>query len=212
MLVIYEDNHLLALSKPAGILTQPSPDESSSLETQAKAWLKQKYSKPGQVYLHAIHRLDKVTSGIVLFAKTDKALSRLNQKMRERAITKIYHAVISGQLPADEGVLCHNLKHARLHAEIADDGKPAQLRYKVLKQAGGLNLVEVDLETGRYHQIRIQLAAVGCPVLGDERYGGQAYKPGAVALHHRRMRFSHPVTGVELELEAPYPADWPIEP
>ncbi|OPZ59791.1 MAG: Ribosomal large subunit pseudouridine synthase D [Deltaproteobacteria bacterium ADurb.Bin510] len=213
MQVVYEDNHLLAVNKPAGVLTQPSPTESASLETQAKAWLKDKYAKPGQVYLHAVHRLDKVTSGLVLFAKTDKSLSRLNQQMRGRSIVKIYHAVVTGQLPASAGELCHNLQHARLHTEVVDDGKPARLSYRLLKQAGDLSLVEIDLQTGRYHQIRAQLAAVGCPVLGDERYGGRpGYAAGAVALHHKRMRFTHPVTKAELELEAPYPADWPLLP
>lgn len=213
MQVVYEDNHLLAVSKPPGLLTQPSPNENASLETQAKAWLKEKYLKPGLVYLHAVHRLDKVTSGIVLFAKTDKALSRLNQQMRGRSIVKIYHAVVTGQLPASQGELCHQLKHARLHATVDDDGKPAQLNYRVLARQGGLTLVEIDLVTGRYHQIRAQLAAIGCPVVGDARYGSQTgLAAEAVALHHKSMRFSHPVTQASLTLEAPYPAGWPLLP
>ncbi len=211
--VLYEDNHLLAVNKPAGLLTQPSGTPGDSLEARSKAWIKQSRNKPGDVYLHAVHRLDRPVSGIVLFARTSKALSRMNQLMRNREVHKVYHAVVTGMLPEDEGTLRHHLRHARMHAELAGEhetgSREGVLHYRVMERSRFMSLVEVRLETGRYHQIRAQLAGSGCPVLGDERYGGRAWQgQGAIALHHRRMEFIHPTLKTLITILAPYPAPW----
>lgn len=211
--VLYEDNHLLAVNKPAGLLTQPSGTSGDSLEARAKAWIKQTRNKPGEVFLHAVHRLDRPVSGIVLFARTSKALSRMNQLMRNREIRKIYHAVLTGTLPGLEGTLRHHLRHARMHSKVAREHEAGSregiLHYRVIDRSRTVSLVEIRLETGRYHQIRAQLAGSGCPVLGDERYGGQAWQEcGAVALHHRCMEFAHPTLKTPLSIVAPYPPSW----
>jgi 23S rRNA pseudouridine1911/1915/1917 synthase len=213
--VLYEDNHLLALNKPAGLLTQPSGTPGDSLEAQAKAWIKQTRYKPGEVFLHAVHRLDRPVSGIVLFARTSKALSRMNRLMRNREVQKVYHAVITGRLPGDEGTLRHHLRHARMHSELAHDhesgAREGILHYRVMERSRFMSLVEIRLETGRYHQIRAQLAGSGCPVLGDGRYGGRAWQePGAIALHHQCMEFSHPTLKTPVTITAPYPAFWTL--
>jgi 23S rRNA pseudouridine1911/1915/1917 synthase len=212
--ILYEDNHLLAVNKPPGILTQPSGTASQSLEERSKAWIKETKKKPGDVYLHAVHRLDRPASGIVLFARTSKALSRMNEQMRKREIVKIYHAILTNMLPADEGTLENILRHSRLRAVTASSEDPgarlSSLTYRVLKCSGGLVLVEAKLGTGRYHQIRAQFAACGCPILGDTRYGGETWAdPEGIALHHRRMEFLHPISKSPIRIEAPYPETWP---
>ncbi len=208
--ILYSDNHLLAINKPAGMLTQPSSTGRDNLETRAKAWIKREKEKLGNVYLHSIHRLDRQVSGVVLFARTSKALSRLNKQMRERRIVKIYHALTSTRPFPTQGMLEHALKHGDHCAEIVgfDDpgAKPARLHYRLLKDlAEGLHLLEIRLETGRYHQIRAQLAAAGCPIEGDQRYGGSGPFAQGIGLHHREMRVRHPVNQEELHLIAPYP-------
>ncbi len=212
--VLYHDNHLLAVNKPTGILTQPSGTDKDNLEDRAKVWVKEAKNKPGNVFLHAAHRLDQVVSGVVLFACTDKALSRLNADMREHKFTKIYHAIVSGTPPQAEGSLRHFLTHDDYHATIAKagdrDAKECLLDYKVLKKSGHQTLLEIQLHTGRYHQIRAQLAAIGCPILGDGKYGSEIILPeNAIALHHVRLTVIHPVSKEKLLLEAPYPAHWP---
>jgi len=211
--VLYEDNHLLALNKPAGLLTQPSGTPGDSLEARAKAWIKQTRNKPGEVYLHAVHRLDRPVSGIVLFARTSKALGRMNQLMRNREVHKVYHAVITGRLPGDEGTLRHHLRHAHMHSELAGEHETGSrqgiLHYRVMGRSRSMSLVEIRLETGRYHQIRAQLAGSGCPILGDGRYGGRAWQgQGAIALHHRCMAFIHPTRKTPVTITAPYPPLW----
>lgn len=199
--VLFEDNHLLVVNKPAGLLTQPSGTNRDSLEDRAKAWIKDRYNKPGNVFLHAVHRLDLPVSGIVVFARTSKALSRLNEAMRQRETKKIYCALVEGTFPAAEGILEHTIIHDDFHAQIHPQGKLARLKYRAMSTH-----VEIELETGRYHQIRLQLSAVGCPIVGDCRYGSTApFQEGAIALHHHRMAFAHPVTGASLTLEAPIP-------
>jgi 23S rRNA pseudouridine1911/1915/1917 synthase len=212
--VLFRDNHLLALNKPAGLLTQPSGTDADSLENLAKLFIKETAGKPGNVYLHAVHRLDRVASGIALFALTGKSLSRMNGLMRERKITRVYHAVVSGSLPSPQGELVHFLRHSRLKSVEADEHEPgarrSSLRFRTLSVSGGLTLIEVDLETGRYHQIRAQLGLSGCPILGDSLYGSRlSYHPGGIALHHRRMEFPHPVTKDPVLIEAAYPHGWP---
>ncbi len=192
---VYSDNHILVVEKPVGMATQPD------LTELAQAWVKKKYNKPGNVFLHPIHRLDKLVSGLVLFARTSKALSRLQEMMRDRKIVKIYHALVEGDLPEDEGRLVHYLIHGSFRAEVSKQGKEAILDYHVLKHEKNATLLEINLVTGRYHQIRAQLAAVGCPVLGDEKYGSKRAWPKGIALHHSEMRFEHPVTKEPLVLK-----------
>ena len=233
--VLYHDNQMLAVNKPAGLLTQPSGTDKDNLEDRAKAYIKEVKGKPGNVFLHAVHRLDQVVSGIVLFACTDKALSRLNADMRAHRFTKIYHAVVSGVLPQKEGSLRHFLIHDDYRAEVAKEGDPdareCLLDYKVISKQVGTDrravrpssggalgdsalpttLLEIQLHTGRYHQIRAQLAAIGCPIVGDEKYGSKVKLPGgAIALHHARLTVIHPVSKVEVVIEASYPGHWPV--
>lgn len=197
--IIYEDNHLLVLNKPAGMLTQPSGTEQMSLEEMAKQWIKQRDQKPGNVFLHAVHRLDKPVSGLVLFAKTSKALSRLQAEMRHKNTKKVYIALVEGVPPSSSGVLEHYLSHddhrATVRTTPSPDAKLARLSYRIIKTKDQLSLIEIILETGRYHQIRAQFAAIGCPIVGDHKYGSHAtYQPDAIALHHARLEIAHPIT------------------
>ena len=176
MKILFEDNHILAVDKPAGMLTQPTDRESDSLETLAKAWIKEKYQKPGNVFLGVVHRLDRPVSGIVLFAKTSKALARLNAAIRERTFHKTYCALVEGILSKDEDILEHYLRHdehrATLSTKKDPEAKLARLHYKVVKRfekTPTTTMLMIDLETGRYHQIRAQLAASNHPIVGDEK-------------------------------------------
>lgn len=207
---LFEDNHLLVLNKPCGLLTQPSGTERESLEQWAKAWIKEKDCKPGNVFLESVHRLDKPVSGIVLFAKTSKALSRLNESTRSKKMRKIYWAWVEGDLPMDEGTLEHFLVHDDFYARCVGENDPAakaaRLNFWVLERRNGRTLVEIELLTGRYHQIRVQFSAMGYPVWGDRKYGGRGqYDDEAIALHHRRLEFVHPVLQQGLSFEAPPP-------
>lgn len=199
--VIYEDNHLLIVNKPAGLLTQPAGSIEDSLETRAKAWIKEKYQKPGNVFLGVVHRLDKPVSGIVVFAKTSKALSRLNEGMRSKETTKIYHALVEGGPKSESGVLQTYLKHDDHRAYVCEkndyEGKLAKLHYRVLERRQGMTLLEIILDTGRYHQIRCQCFAEGFPIVGDTKYGGHPranFNSNQIALHHALLKLKHPVT------------------
>ena len=208
--VLFEDNHLLIINKLAGLLTQPSGTSQDSLEAQAKEWLKHKYNKPGNVFLEAIHRLDKPVSGIVVFSKTSKALSRLNAAQRDKRSRKIYVALLERSLKYAEGTLQHYLVHEDYHARIAHPSDPnakvARLQYRIVGEQNGYPLVEIELETGRYHQIRAQFAAAGAPLLGDKRYGGNVSLPDhGIALHHFRIVLPHPITNELLTIECPPP-------
>lgn len=214
--VVYEDNHLLAVCKPAGLLTQPSGTAEDSLETRAREWVRVHRHKPGNVFLHAVHRLDRDVSGVVLFAVTGKALSRINEQLRRGAVRRIYHALVADAPPQEAGRLEHWLAHRRHRAEVttseARGARRCALAYRTVARRGGVSLLEIELHTGRYHQIRAQLAASGCPVLGDDRYGsGKPWPAGGIGLHHRRLEIEHPVRREPLILEAPYPQGWPAE-
>src|SRR3990167_1481144 len=196
--VIFCDNHLLIALKPCSLPTQPSPDGGESLEEFAKEWVKNKYQKPGNVFLHAVHRLDKPVSGLVLFARTSKALSRLNEKQRNFEIQRIYTAEVEGILPAKEGKLDHYLIHKEHRAILgrADDegAKHARLIYHVLKFKEHTTLASIELETGRYHQIRAQFSAIGHPIVGDKKYGAKTGDGKVIHLHCTQIGFEHPVT------------------
>ncbi len=206
--VIYCDNHLLVASKPSGMPTQTHREVELSAEEWAKEWVKKKFKKPGQVFLHAVHRLDKHVAGLVLFARTGKALSRLQKMMRERKIEKTYLAWVSGVPQEKEKLLEHYLVHGHHRALVSkpkDQGaKLATLHYRVLKKEKGRALLEVKLITGRYHQIRAQLAAIGHPILGDIKYGSTApFQAGAIALWHSQLVFEHPVSKESVHVTLP---------
>ncbi|MBA3958279.1 MAG: RNA pseudouridine synthase [Parachlamydiaceae bacterium] len=211
--ILFEDNHQVVVNKPAGLLTQPSGTNQDSLEAQVKQWIKEHYNKPGNVFLEAVHRIDKPVSGIVLFARTSKGLSRLQESMREKKSKKIYLALIEGVLGNPNGTLEHYLVHDDFQARIAPKtdsaAKLARLHYRVLKQAGQCCLVEIELETGRYHQIRVQFAAIGHPIRGDVKYGSRfAESEEHIFLHHSRLQIPHPITGELQQFEAPLPDYW----
>lgn len=204
--VIFCDNHILVVSKPAGLSTQPHPGNDHNLTDQAKAWIKKKYDKPGNVYLEPVHRLDKPVSGLVLFARTSKALSRLQEMMRQKSISKTYFAWVEGTLPQSQGTLEHYLFHDEHRARIVNashrGAKNARLNYKLLEQLKNHSYVEIDLETGRYHQIRAQFSSIGCPIVGDGKYGSASpSSANKIALHHGRLKLNHPVTKEPLLFE-----------
>lgn len=206
--VIFEDNHLLVLSKPGNLSTQPSPTAPDSLEAQAKVWLKAKYKKPGNVYLHAVHRLDRPVTGIVVFAKTSKALSRLQAAIRGNLTKKIYHAWVEGSLTSGvlEDYLIHG-DHIALQGKPKDkEAKHCRLSYKAIKKTENKTLLEIELETGRYHQIRAQLGYRGHPVIGDKKYGSRSALD-TIALHHSLFSIPHPVTCEMMTFESP-PTDY----
>ena len=197
--VLYEDNHQLVANKSAGVLTQPSGTDQENLEALAKQWIKEKAQKPGNVFLEAVHRLDKPVSGIVLFAKTSKALSRLNEFIRNKQLNKVYLALVEGVPSKKEGTLEHYLIHGEHRSFIASekdsDAKLAKLHYRIVESKDNQALLEITLETGRYHQIRAQLSAIGCPIIGDHKYGSvQELMDGTIRLHHYRLQVPHPIT------------------
>lgn len=198
--VIYLDNHILVLNKPAGLATQPSADSKESLEEEAKNWIKKEFKKPFGVFLHAVHRIDKPVSGLVLFARTSKALARLNLAMRLGKFSKKYQAIVEGVVGMDRACLEHFLIHGDRKAIVASEGDPlakkCRLHFVVQARAAHFTQLEIDLETGRYHQIRAQLSAIGHPIVGDAKYGSRhaPFAKNIIALHQRQMSFPHPVT------------------
>ncbi len=199
MEILFEDNHLLVLDKPSGLLTQPTDLEKDSLETRAKAFLKKRDHKPGNVYLHALFRLDRPVSGVVLFAKTSKALSRLNESVRKKETKKIYRALLEGRPPEPKGTLHHFLLKTEFQTNVVDakteGAKECLLDYRTLEEMENQTLVEIELTTGRYHQIRAQFSAVGTPLLGDSKYGSQTpFKENSIALCHQEFHIPHPIT------------------
>lgn len=210
--ILYDDNHLLVVNKPSGLVTQPTRNSKESLEEWAKAWVKKKAQKSGNVFLHAIHRLDRKASGLVVFARTSKALSRLNHSLREGKFQKTYIAVVEGVLSQKEGSLRHYVVHDDFNARVVSSeeqgGKLALLNYTVLKISPRCTLVSIDLKTGRYHQIRVQFSAIGSPVLGDQTYGCAVSHENTIALCHSKVTFPHPVLGNAVTFEAPLPYHW----
>ena len=212
--VIHLDNHLLVVSKPAGMLVQGDATGDDDLVTLAKAYLKRRFDKPGNVFVGLVHRLDRPTSGVVVLARTSKAASRLSEQFRRRAVGKRYLAIVSGRLDGTgraEDWLAPSGGGVGVVAEGASSAKRAALRWRALAHRSGRTLVEVDLETGRKHQIRVQLAALGAPVLGDFRYGDSA-EPFAdgrgIALHAYRLTVEHPTRREPMGFTAPPPPSW----
>lgn len=205
--IIYQDNHLLCLDKPGGLLTQPSGTDRDSLEAQGKAWIKTEYNKPGAVFLEAAHRLDAAACGVVLFARTSKALSRLNAAIREGKCQKEYRALVEGCPARNAARLKNWLRHDEHFATVVtgpeEGARESFLDYEVLEKRGRFTLLKVILGSGRYHQIRAQLAYLGVPIAGDSRYGAATvYHQGCVALQHYCLRLNHPVGGGELCLKS----------
>lgn len=212
--IIYEDNHLLVVNKRVGDLIQGDKTGDTPLSELAKQYIKEKYDKPGNVYLGVPHRLDRPTSGLIVFTKTSKALSRLNKLFSSRDITKIYWAIVQNVPKKTSGTLQHYLTRNRRqnksysHDKEVKDSKVGILHYKVKKALDRYYLLEINLETGRHHQIRSQLAKIGSTIKGDLKYGADRSNPdGGIHLHARALHFVHPVTKEKLKLIAPPPND-----
>ncbi len=212
--VIYEDNHLLALNKKSGQIVQGDKTGDVSLFTLAKAYIKEKYQKPGRVFLGVVHRLDRPVSGLLLYARTSKSVTRLNEMFRENRPEKVYWAIVQNKPPADEGTLENFLKKdpGKNKSFVCHKDTPgarhASMTYRMAGASQRYCLLEVRLHTGRHHQIRVQLAHVGCPVKGDLKYGyPRSNKDGSISLHARKMCFIHPVRKTEIKLVAPVPDD-----
>ncbi|MBR4220230.1 MAG: RNA pseudouridine synthase [Victivallales bacterium] len=198
--IVYVDNHLLCLDKPGGLLTQPSGTDRDSLEAWGKAWLKEEYHKPGAVFLEAVHRIDAPVCGLVLFARTSKALSRLNEAVRNGACTKEYRALVAGVPKVPQAELRNWLTHDDHLARVVPKGTPnahlATLQYELLeRRPNNTSLLRILLGSGRYHQIRVQLSHAGFPIAGDNKYGAKlAYREGCIALQHYRLTVPHPIS------------------
>lgn len=212
--VLYEDNHLIIVNKRAGDIVQGDKTGDMPLSDVVKDYIKDKYNKPGNVYLGVVHRLDRPTTGIVMFSKTSKALPRLNRLFAERDAHKTYWALIKNAPPKQTDTLIHWLrKNPKNNKSTAFPNKSAEskkaiLHYQVLKQLDNYYLVEVALETGRHHQIRVQLASIGCPIKGDLKYGFNRSNPdGSISLHARHLEFTHPVSKKDIQVTAPLPND-----
>jgi len=212
--ILFEDNHLLAVVKPAGLATMGVPGDRPSLLAQAKEYIKRRYRKPGNVYLGIVSRLDAPVTGVVLLARTSKAARRLTEQFRSQEVEKTYWALVERAIHPAEGTcrdwLAEDPRHRRMHVVASGEpqAKEAVLHYRRLAYIANNSLVEVCLETGRKHQIRVQLAQRGFPILGDRKYGaGQPWAEG-IALHARCLRLCHPVGGEPLELVAPLPGIW----
>lgn len=212
--VFHEDNHLLVLYKPAGLLAQGDETGAANLLDLAKAWLKQRHHKPGRVFLGLVQRLDRPVAGVMLFARTSKAAARLSAQLRTRQTRKVYLAVVDGRPPSDRGRLTNHIERqdrlSRIAPQPTASSREARLSYRVLETADGRSLVEVELETGRKHQIRLQLAHIGCPIVGDVRYGARAALPSRpIALLSRGITLEHPTRREMLSFVCPFPTAWP---
>lgn len=213
--VLYRDNHLLVLYKPAGLLVQSDETQEQSLLELGKAWVKDVYKKPGNVFLGMVHRLDRPVAGVVLFCRTSKAAGRMSEQFRLKSTEKYYVAVVEGELKEKKGTLVNFLVRRENRSSIVVPGETpcsqeAVLSYSVLDVADGRTLIRIKLETGRHHQIRVQLAHIGHPIVGDLRYGASAPLSGKqIALFAKELRVNHPVRGERMLFESHLPCAWP---
>lgn len=212
--VLFEDNHLIAVNKRSGDIVQGDKTGDVPLPEIIKEWLKVKYGKPGNVFCGVIHRLDRPVSGVVLFAKTSKGLSRMTEQFREKETNKTYWAIVKNKPAVPEGKLVHYLlKDEKSNKSKAFDkeikgSKRAELLYKLIASGENYHLLEVNLLTGRHHQIRAQLAKMGCSIKGDLKYGSErSNRDGSISLHSRQLSFVHPVSKETITLTAPVPND-----
>jgi len=214
MTVLYEDNHLIAVNKTCSEIVQGDKTGDEPLSETLKKFLKEKYNKPGEVFLGVTHRLDRPVSGVVLFAKTSKALTRLNEMFKNQEIKKTYWAIVKNKPEELEGRLEHFLvrnekqNKSTAHTKMVPGAKKAALTFKLIASSDSYYLLEVHLETGRHHQIRCQLAKMGCPIRGDLKYGFPRSNPnGGISLHARNVAFIHPVSKEKIDITAPLPED-----
>lgn len=212
--VLHEDNHMIIVNKRSGDIVQGDKTGDVPLSEVVKKYIKLKYNKPGNVYLGVVHRLDRPTSGIVVFAKTSKALPRLNRIFKEKDAKKTYWAIVKNAPPKQEDSLIHYMKRntkqnkSYAHSKEVPDSKKAILDYRILKRLNNYYLLEIDLHTGRHHQIRSQLSAIGCPIKGDLKYGfDRSNKDASIHLHSRQLSFLHPVKKEKIKIIAAPPED-----
>lgn len=212
--VLYEDNHIIVINKRVGDIVQGDKTGDKPLSDVVKDYIKEKYNKPGNVYLGTVHRLDRPTSGLVIFAKTSKALPRLNKLFLSKDIKKTYWAVVKNQPLKEEDTLIHWLKKnpknnkSKAHTKEVSDSKKAILHYRIIKKLDNYFLLEVNLETGRHHQIRSQLSTIGSPIKGDLKYGfDRSNKDAGIHLHAKQIEFIHPVSKEHINITAPLPND-----
>jgi len=212
--VLYEDNHLLVVDKPAGLPTMGTTGDRPTLLSVAKEYVKRRYNKPGNVYLGVVSRLDAPVTGVVLLARTSKAARRMTEQFRGRSVEKTYWAIVEGKVDPASGQcidwLGHDERHRRMHivGPTFPGAKEARLSYRRLQILDGNSLLEVMLETGRKHQIRLQLANSGHPILGDRKYRSCVVWPAGIALHARQLVITHPIQGESLTFSAPLPTAW----
>ena len=212
--ILYEDNHIIVVNKRAGDIVQGDKTGDTPLVDIVKMYIKRKYEKPGAVFLGVVHRLDRPTSGIVIFARTSKALTRLNEALRHKSIQKIYWAIVQGKPSPPKNTLVHFLiknpknNRSKVTAKTTKNSKEAILHYKTLRHLDNFSCMEIQLETGRHHQIRVQLSHIGHPIKGDLKYGyKRSNKNGGIHLHAREIQFVHPVKKTPLILRADLPDD-----
>ena len=212
--ILHEDNHIIVINKRVGDIVQGDKTGDKPLSEVVKEYIKDKYNKPGEVYLGVVHRLDRPTTGIIVFAKTSKALTRLNESFKNRETQKTYWAVVKNFPPKEKDTLIHFLKRnsknntSKAHTKEVPESKKASLDYSIIKKLDNYFALEINLHTGRHHQIRAQLTAIGCPIKGDLKYGFDRSNPdGGIHLHARKLVLTHPVTKETVTFEAPVPKD-----
>jgi len=208
--IIYEDNHLIAVCKKSGEIVQGDKTGDKPLSEEIKSYLKTKYKKPGNVFLGTIHRLDRPTSGIVLFAKTSKSLSRMNELFKNKKVQKTYFAVTEDMPNKEKGVIISllkkNQKQNKSYITKLDDGKKSELEYELIEKLQNYFLIKVKPKTGRHHQIRVQLSSIGCKIKGDVKYGAKrANKDKSICLHSYSISFVHPVKNELINLKCDFP-------
>lgn len=210
--ILFEDNHIIIVNKRSGDITQGDKTGDKPLSDVVKEYIKEKYNKAGNVFLGVVHRLDRPTSGVIIFARTSKSLERLNKMLRDKNISKTYWAVVKEHPKKEKDTLINYLKKnpknnkSSVYTKEITDSKKAILHYNVLKKLDNYSLLEIDLETGRHHQIRAQLSSIGFPIKGDLKYGfNRSNKDGSIHLHARKIVFIHPVTKEEVSVIAPTP-------
>ena len=208
--IIYEDNHLIAVTKRSGEIVQGDKTGDKPLSEEIKSYLKTKYKKPGNVFLGTIHRLDRPTSGIVLFAKTSKSLSRMNELFKNKRVQKTYFAVTEDMPNKEKGVIISllkkNQKQNKSYITKLDDGKKSELEYELIEKLQNYFLIKVKPKTGRHHQIRVQLSSIGCKIKGDVKYGAKrANKDKSICLHSYSISFVHPVKNELINLKCDFP-------
>jgi 23S rRNA pseudouridine1911/1915/1917 synthase len=210
--ILHEDNHIIVINKRVGDIVQGDKTGDKPLSEVVKEYIKEKYNKPGEVFLGVVHRLDRPTTGIVVFARTSKALTRLNELFSNRETQKTYWAIVKNKPEKEQDTLIHFLKRneknntSKAHIKEVAESKKASLDYKIIKTLDNYFALEINLHTGRHHQIRAQLAAIGCPIKGDLKYGfDRSNSDGGIDLHARKLVFIHPVSKEVLEIIAPTP-------